>query len=125
MDKKKNQISTVDEYIWSFQKDVGKLLRTMRSAIRKAAPKAVEKISWQMPAYSQNGMLVFFAGHKNHIGFYALPNAIKAYKNDLRGYYVSKGTIRFPLDKKLPVGLIKKMVKFRVKENEMKRKLKK
>ena len=117
-------ISTVDEYINSFPTDIAKLLRKMRSTIKKSAPKAVERISWKMPGYFQNGILLFYAAQKYHIGFYALPGAIKAFRKELKGYALSKGGIQFPLDRPLPWGLIAKIVKFRVKENELKAKMK-
>jgi uncharacterized protein YdhG (YjbR/CyaY superfamily) len=117
--------TTVDEYIKSFPKDIARLLREMRSTIKKSAPNAVERISWQMPGYFQNGILLFYAAQKHHIGFYALPGAIKAFGKELKGYKTSKGTIQFPFDRPLPLGLITKITRFRVKENELKAKMKK
>jgi uncharacterized protein YdhG (YjbR/CyaY superfamily) len=125
MNKGKNQINTVDEYIAAFPKDTGKRLEKMRAIIKKSAPRAEEKMSWQMPAYFQNGILMLYAAHTHHIGLYALPGAIKAFRKELKEYEVSKGGIQFPLDRSLPLGLIAKIAKYRVKENEMKAKVKK
>ena len=117
--------STIDDYIAGFPKDVQKALQQVRETIQKAAPKAEETISYAMPAFKQNGNLVYFAAWKEHIGFYATPTGNSAFKKDLAGYKTSKGAIQFPLDKPMPVQLITKLVKFRVKENEEKAALKK
>ena len=100
------------------------MLEDLRQTIRKAAPKAEEVISYQMPAFKFHGMLVYFAGFKNHIGFYPTSSAIKAFNKELSAYAGAKGTVRFPLDKPIPVGLITKIVKHRVKENLAKENLK-
>ena len=113
----KNQFKTVDAYITMFPKDVQVILEEMRQAIREAAPQAEEAISYQMPAFKQNGILVWFAAHKSHIGFYPRVSAIEAFKEELRNYQVTKGTVKFFLDKPIPYDLVKKMVRFRVKEN--------
>ena len=115
-----NEIKDVPAYIGSFPMPMRKLLKQMRQTIKKAAPKAQEKISWRMPGYFENGILVFFAGQKKHIGFYALPGAIKKFKPELKGYKVTKGGIQLPLDRPLPLKLVEKIVKFRVKENREK-----
>ena len=99
-------------------------MKKLRQTIRKAAPEAEEVISYQMPAYKLQGMLVYFAAYKNHIGFYPTGSGIFAFKKELSIYECSKGTVRFPLDKPLPLGLIGKIVKFRVKENLEKKKKK-
>ena len=117
--------ATIDEYIAGFPKDVQKALQEVRETIHKAAPKAEETISYAMPAFKQNGNLVYFAAWKEHIGFYATPTGNSEFKKDLAGYKTSKGAIQFPLDKPMPVQLITKIVKFRVKENEEKAALKK
>jgi len=114
----------VDDYILSFPKDIQLLLEQIRTTIRKAAPKAEEVISYGMPAYKLNGMLVFFAGYKNHIGFYPTGSGITAFKKEVSVFKTSKGTVQFPLDKKPPLGLITKIVKFKVKENSEKAKAK-
>ena len=111
----------IDKYIAGFTKEKQKLLKQLRYTIRKAAPKAQETISYGMPAFKQDGMLVYFAAWKDHIGFYPTSSGIKAFKNDLSAFKVSKGTVQFPLDKPIPTGLVTKIVKFRVKENLEKR----
>lgn len=113
-----------DAYIAAQPEDQRGLLEQLRQTIRKAAPGAEEVISYQMPAFRYHGMLVYFAAWKNHIGFYPA-GAIKVFDKELSAYGVSKGTIRFPIDKPLPLGLISKIVKFRVKENEAKKKARK
>jgi uncharacterized protein YdhG (YjbR/CyaY superfamily) len=110
-------MNIVDEYISAFPVDVQKKLEQMRAAIIKAAPDAEETIGYGMPTYKLNGNLVHFAGWKNHIGFYATPNGNEAFKEDLSVYKQSKGAVQFPLDKPLPVALIARIVKFRVKNN--------
>lgn len=107
----------VDGYIGSFPEDVQVILKKMRAVIKRNAPDAEEKISYGIPFYELNGRLVYFAAQKSHIGFYALPNAIKKFRRELKGYKTSIGTIQFPYDKPLPVDLIEKIVKFRVEEN--------
>lgn len=112
-----NTAPDVDAYIASFPQPVQGMLQQLRDIILKAAPKAQEGISYQMPAYKLNGVLVYFAGYKNHIGFYPTGSGIEAFKTQLSDYKTSKGTIQFPLDKPLPAALITKIVKHRVKEN--------
>ena len=120
----KKPINT-DEYISCFPIETQKLLEQLRATIKAAAPKADEVISYAMPAFKLNWMLVWFAGYKNHIGFYPSASPIKFFKTELAAFKFSKGAIQFPLDKKLPLALIKKIVKFRVKENSEKLKAKK
>lgn len=121
-------VQNVDQYISSFPKDTQKLLKQLRTTIKKAAPEADEVISYQMPAYNFYGRLVYFAAYEKHIGFYPMPSAIENFKNELSTYNTSKGTVQFPLDKPLPLPLITKITSFRVKENlqaaEIKGKLK-
>lgn len=107
----------IDEYIARFPDDVRKLLEKVRTTIRKAAPNAEEKISYQIPAFTLKGNLVYFAAFKKHIGFYPMTAAIKRFKKELSVYEGAKGTVRFPFDQPLPLKLISKIVKFRVKEN--------
>jgi uncharacterized protein YdhG (YjbR/CyaY superfamily) len=107
----------IDEYISFHPESVRMQLEKLRQTIRKAAPKAEEVISYQMPAFKFYGMLVYFAAYKTHIGFYPTGSGIASFKKELDKYETSKGTVRFPIDKPLPLGLIGKMVKFRVKEN--------
>ncbi len=116
--------STIDEYISSFPKDIQKMLEEIRSAIRKAAPDAVETISYGIPTFKLNGNLVHFAAFKNHIGFYPTPNGIEEFEKELSVYKQGKGSVQFPLDKPLPLILITKIVKYRTKKNAEKAKLK-
>ena len=109
--------ATIDEYLATVPKKVQGILQELRQAIREAAPEAREAMSWQMPTFKLNGDLVHFAAHKNHIGFYPAPSAIEAFKEELSAYKTSKGAVQFPLDEPLPFDLVKKMVRFRVKEN--------
>lgn len=117
--------ANTDEYIAGFPREVQKHLQQIRATIKKAAPQAEEIISYGMPAFKQNGNLVYFAAWKEHIGFYAAPTGNAAFKEDLKDYHVSKGAIQFPFDKPMPLQLITKIVKYRVKENEEKAALKK
>lgn len=105
--------ANIDEYIQSFPEAAQKILEQLRAAIKKAAPKAVEVISYSMPAFKQNGVLVYFAAYKNHIGFYPTPSGIETFKEELSKYKSSKGAVQFPIDKPLPLTLIIKIVKFR------------
>ncbi|CAN5452527.1 DUF1801 domain-containing protein [soil metagenome] len=114
---KGSQLKTTDDYIEEQPTKVRERLETLRTTILKAAPKAEETISYQMPAFKLNGMLVYFAAFKNHIGFYAMPTGHHAFTKELSVYKTGKGSVQFPLDKPLPVRLITKIVKFRVKEN--------
>jgi len=118
------KFESVDQYISTFPASTKKLLKTMRKTIRDAAPDAEEVISYNMPAFRQNGMLVFYAGYKGHIGFYPVSSAIRQFKKELEPYEQSKGTIRFPLDQPVPVNLVTKIVKFRLQENAEKTALK-
>lgn len=111
------QAESIDAYIEQFPADVQKKLLQMRVAIRKAAPKAEEAMKYAIPTYVQEGNLVHFAAFKNHIGFYPAPRALVEFKKDLSAYKGSKGTVQFPLDEPLPLALIKRIVKFRIKEN--------
>lgn len=117
--------ATMDEYIARFPKDIREILETLRVTIRKAAPSVEEKISYAIPTFTLNGNLVHFAAFKNHIGFYPAPSGIEAFKKELSVYEGAKGSVKFPIDKPLPLGLISKIVKFRVKENSEKTKGKK
>lgn len=113
----KRTINTIDEYIATCPKNMQIILQEMRQAIRDATPEAKEVISYQMPAFKLNGILVWFAAFKNHIGFYPKASTIAAFKDKLSSYKTSKGAVQFPIDKPLPIDLVKEMVKFRVKEN--------
>lgn len=121
----KIEFKDIDSYIATFPKDVQVLLEQVRDAIKTSAPKAEEVISYNMPAFKLHGMLVYFAGYKQHIGFYPTASGIAAFKDELSKYKNAKGSVQFPIDKPMPITLIKKMVKFRVKENTEKAALKK
>ena len=113
---------SIDEYIATFPKDIQKILQEIRAAIHATAPEAAEKISYQMPTFYLNGNLVHFAAFKKHIGFYPVPSGIEAFKKELSVYAQGKGSVQFPLDKPMPIPLIKKIVKFRAAENMKKTK---
>lgn len=108
---------TIDDYIAGFPAEVQEILEKIRSTIRKAAPDAEETINYGIPTFTLNGNLVHFAGFKNHIGFYPTPSGIEKFKEELSAYEGAKGSVQFPLDKPMPLSLISKIVKFRVKEN--------
>ena len=109
----------INEYVAGFPKDVQEILEKIRMTIRKAAPDAEETISYQMPTFKLNGTyLVYFAAFKNHIGFYPTPTGTAKFQKELAGYKSGKGSIQFPLDDPMPYGLITRIVKFRVKENQ-------
>lgn len=107
----------IDEYIAGFPNEVQEILEKIRMTIRKAAPDAEETIKYKMPTFTLKGNLIHFAAFKNHIGFYPAPRGIEAFKDDLSVYEGAKSTVRFPLDKPIPLNLISKIVKFRVKKN--------
>lgn len=110
---------TVDEYFSSLPKAARDILESFRMTIRQAAPQAEEVISYNMPAFKWNGMLVWYAAFKKHIGFYPRTSAIAAFQDELKRYKTSKGAIQFPIEEGVPVSLVKKIVKFRIKENEL------
>jgi uncharacterized protein YdhG (YjbR/CyaY superfamily) len=114
---KNTQAETIDQYIVSFPKDIQKILEDIRATIRKAAPDAQEAIKYAIPTFIQNGNLVHFAAFKNHIGFYPAPQALEEFKKELSAYEGSKGAVKFPLDSPVPLPLIRKIVKYRVKQN--------
>jgi uncharacterized protein YdhG (YjbR/CyaY superfamily) len=111
------EIKTIDDYINQFSDEIKLKLESIRVAIKKAAPKAIEVISYGMPAFKQNKVLVYFAVTKNHIGIYPTSNPIKVFSKELETYKTSKGAIQFPFNKKIPLALISKITKFRVKED--------
>ncbi|MHB1006796.1 MAG: iron chaperone [Chloroflexota bacterium] len=117
MEETTSHPTTIDEYISQFPEDVQRILVKLRAVIRESAPGAVEKISYQMPAFHLKGTLVWFAAHKHHIGFYPTGSGIEAFKEELSAYKGAKGSVRFPLDRPMPYELISKVVKFRVAEN--------
>jgi len=107
----------IDKYISGFPKEIQIILEQIRTTIRYAAPEAKETIKYAIPTFVLNGNLVHFAAFKNHIGFYPVPSGIEAFKKELSVYKGGKGSVKFPLDKPMPLDLITKIVKFRVKEN--------
>ena len=109
---------TVDEYLAALPEDSRATLEKIRKMIKAAAPKATEGISYQMPMYKQHGMVIGFAAFKNHCSIFPGSRAVATHKDELKGYETSKGTIRFPIGKPLPAGLVKKLVKESVLANE-------
>lgn len=112
-----NKAGTVDEYIASFPPEVQAKLQQMRKTIRSVAPDADEVINYAIPTYKLHGNLIHFAGLKNHIGFYPGPDGIAAFQDEFSKYKWAKGSVQFPLDQPLPIDLVKRIVKFRVKQN--------
>lgn len=115
------KFASVDEYIAAMPAEARSKLQSLRKTIRQAAPEAEEVISYNMPAFKHNGMLVWYGAHTEHIGLYPRGSAIVAFKEDLAAYKTSKGAIQFPLDKPIPAALVKKIVKFRLNENARKK----
>jgi uncharacterized protein YdhG (YjbR/CyaY superfamily) len=113
----KTRPKTIDEYIQAAPKEAQKKLREMHACIRAAAPGAKEGLKWGMPAFSHRRILVTFAGFKNHIGFYPTPSAVTAFAKELSKFSTAKGSIQFPLEKPLPLSLVRKITAFRVKES--------
>ena len=110
-------IKSIDEYIGACPEGVREILEQIRQTIKKAAPEAEEKISYQMPTFYLHDNLVHFAAYKKHVGFYPGPSGLKAYYEEISRYKNSKGAVQFPLDRPMPLKLIEKIVRFRVKEN--------
>ena len=121
MQGSRKQSKTIDGYISSFPKNVRDTLEELRRVIRELAPEAEETIDYGIPTFKLNGNLVHFAAFKNHIGFYPTPSAIEAFKKELAPYNQAKGSVQFPLDKPIPFDVVKEIVKFRVKENQAKK----
>lgn len=109
--------TTIADYIKAAPKDSQSKLRQMYATIRAAAPGAEESLKWGMPAFSYRRILVTFAAFKHHVGFYPTPSAVKAFAKELLKFKTAKGSIQFPLDKPLPLTLVRKITKFRVKES--------
>ena len=112
--------SEVDAYISQFPPPVRAKLTAVRRVVRKAAPGAEEVISYRLPAYRMRGILVYFAAFKHHVGLYPTASGVRAFTKELAGYKTAKGSIQFPLDRPLPLGLIARIVRFRVRENRAK-----
>jgi uncharacterized protein YdhG (YjbR/CyaY superfamily) len=117
MENPKILIKDTDSYIATQPEVTRRVLEQLRQIIEAIVPEAKETISYQMPAFKQNGILVWYAGYKNHVGFYPSSKPIEVFKDELTVYKTSKGAIQFPLDKPLPVELITKIVNFQVNEN--------
>jgi len=109
--------ASIDDYIAGYPEDVQSQLQKIRETIRRAAPQAGEAIKYGLATFTLHGNLVHFGAFKTHIGFYPAPSGIKEFQKELAKYDGSKGTIRFPIDKPLPLPLISKIVKFRVKQS--------
>lgn len=118
--EKRAAAKSVEEYISSYPADIRKKLNDLREVIKKAAPEAIEKISYGMPAYTYKGMLLYFAVHTNHIGLYPYPSAMEAFRKEIAAYRTSKSTIQFPHNKPIPLKLVSEIVAFRLQENIMK-----
>src|SRR5215211_3543904 len=113
----RKQFKTMDEYINAFPEDVRRILTEIRQTIREVAPDAEETINYQIPTFTLNGNLVHFAAFENHIGFYPTPSGMEVFKKELSGYKGAKGSVQFPIHEPLPLPLIRRIVKYRVKEN--------
>jgi uncharacterized protein YdhG (YjbR/CyaY superfamily) len=124
MEAVKTKPNTVEAYLAALPSDTRDILEEIRAIVKEAAPNAEEVVSYGMPSFRQNGMLVCYAVNKNHIGLYPTPSPIIAFKDELAKYQTSKGAIQFPIEKAIPKGLVKKIVKFKLKENEEKARLK-
>jgi len=111
------KIKTIRQYMETFPESTQKILRKLHKAIKETAPDAQETISYNMPAFMLNGPLVYYAGYKRHIGFYPTGAGIAAFKNEISDYKHSKGAIQFPIDEPIPLDLVKKIVKHRIKMN--------
>ena len=120
MKTNKKTLNEIDTYISSFPLITQKRLSEIRLLIKQAAPAAEEIISYQMPAYKLYGMLVYFAGYKNHIGFYPTASGIKQFQLEIVAYKHSKGAVQFPINEPIPADLVARIVAFRIKENELK-----
>jgi len=124
MESNRVGFSSMDEYIATFPEEIQKILEELRATIKASAPDAEERISYQMPTFALKGNLVHFAAYKKHIGFYPTPSGIQAFKHELSIYEGAKGSVKFPIEKPLPLELISKIVKFRVAENLKKAEIK-
>jgi uncharacterized protein YdhG (YjbR/CyaY superfamily) len=113
---------TVDAYISEAPEGVQEKLRAVRAAIKEVAPDAGESIGYGIPYYNYKGRLAWFGLHTTHIGLYLRPPVIEEHKRELRGYVTTKSAVHLPLDRKIPVQLVKRLVKARLKMNEAERK---
>jgi uncharacterized protein YdhG (YjbR/CyaY superfamily) len=117
METPKYKFTSVDEYISTFEPAVQAKLELLRQTIMQAAPNAQEVISYNMPAYKQNGVLVYFAAYKNHIGFYPTSSPMVVFKDVLTAYKTSKGAIQFPMDSPIPKNLVTDIVVYRIQDD--------
>lgn len=124
MKVEQSTVQSVDEYIAKFPANIQSMLEEVRKTIQQAAPQAEEAIRYQIPTLIYLGNLVHFAAFKRHIGFYPAPSGIEKFKNELLAYKSAKGSVQFPFDQPLPLELIRKIVVFRVSENQSKAALK-
>lgn len=108
---------TVDDYISKCSPEVQEILQKIRRIVRKAAPEAEEKVSYQMPAFALNGMLIYYAAFKNHIGIFPPVTGDARFQKDVAAYRGSRGNFKFPLNSPMPYGLIERLVSFRLKEH--------
>lgn len=118
----KSVANNIDEYIARYPADIQKLLQEVRKTIQAAAPQAEEAMAYGIPTFKLNGNLVHFGGFKQHIGFYPAPQGLEAFRKELSKYKGSKGAVQFPLDQPMPLALITRIVKYRVKQNQEKAK---
>lgn len=116
--------TSIDAYISTFPKEIQKVLTLLRATIKASAPDAEETIKYGIPTFVLHGNLVHFGGYTKHVGFYPAPSGIEAFQKALSVYKTAKGSVQFPLDTPLPLALITKIVKYRVKENLRKEKQK-
>lgn len=122
---KRAKPNDVKEYIAMFPKEAQTILKQIQSAIKKAAPGAKQKISYGIPAFTLNDRnLIYFAGFKNHTSIYPAPRGHEKFKEELSKYKGGKGTLQFPMDEPLPLGLITRIVKFKIKESNEREKVK-
>lgn len=125
MKTKRTAPKDIDDYIAGFPEEVQKILKKVRTTIRQTAPEAEETISYQIPTFKLNGTyLIYFAGFKNHISLYPAPRGAEEFKKELSAYEGGKGTVQFPLDQPIPYDLIKRIVKFKIQENQEKARVK-
>jgi uncharacterized protein YdhG (YjbR/CyaY superfamily) len=122
MEAKKVAAKTIDEHIQTFAPETQAILEKVRQTIKSVAPQATEAISYGIPTFRLNGNLVHFAGYAHHVGFYPGSEAIEVFREEIKGYKTSRGTIQFPLDKPIPYDLIKKITEFRVQRSLQKKK---
>lgn len=120
MDRNTASFTTIDDYIAGFPADIQAKLQELRKVIHETAPEATEKISYQMPTFYLNGNLVHFAAFKNHIGFFPAPTGLEAFHEEISRYPYSKGGVQFPFDRPIPFDLVKRIIAFRIAENQKK-----